>query len=123
MRKLLDRTHEWPGVLTHDQIRSHVKTVPCGPECEWCGPAVGIAVSTSLDHIGDVYPEATDVVLRDGEWVVYSYDEGAWDQVGLAHQTVVARYPAADVVVIRNMPSVSRLFGHTVYDGPEVEGL
>jgi hypothetical protein len=96
--------------LTSEE-RSKVRQVECGPDCPYCGESNhGIAVSAQLDHFGDVYPEATNVV-RDvsGDWVVYGHEPGT-----TLRQKELGRYP--DIAVIRNMPATSRLYAHWVTD-------
>lgn len=100
--------------------RERVKRVTCGPECEFCDDEKrGIAVVTQLDYFGDVYPEATGVILYRDEWIVRAIDPDA--EFG---EVTVATYPKDKVVGIRNIPCETRLYSHMVLeDDPKVTGI
>lgn len=92
--------------------RKRVKTVTCGSDCDYCGyeePRTGVAVVTQLDYFGDVYPEATTIILHHDEWLVQSLDPDS--NFGTK---VVATYPRDKVVGFRFLPNELRLYSHTV---------
>lgn len=92
--------------------RKRVKTVTCGPDCEYCGyeePRTGIAVVTQLDYFGDVYPEATTIALHQDEWLVQALDSD-----GSSGTKVVATYPKDKVLAFRYLPNELRLYAHHV---------
>lgn len=87
------------------------KTVKCGPECENCEPddRSGIAVVTQLDYFGDVYSEATSVILHEGEWIISALAPSA--PFG---SSVVARYPQDKVVGFRLCRCETQLYVHHI---------
>lgn len=96
---------------------SMFETVKCGPACTHCEEKDrrGIAVVTKMDYLGDVYPEATSIILYQGEWLV-----SALDPEGPRGTSVVARYPQDKVVGFRNMPCETQLYVHHVNQPPHV---
>jgi hypothetical protein len=87
------------------------ETVKCGPECRNCDEQDrrGIAVVTQLDYFGDVYPEATSIILYQDEWIVHALDPDS-----TFGTSIVARYPKDKIVGFRNLPCETQLYVHHV---------
>lgn len=94
------------------------ETVKCGPDCQNCEPEerLGIAIVTQYDHFGISYPEATSIILHEGQWLVSVLDPDS------PHGTsVAATYPQDKVVGFRNIPCETQLYVHHV-NLPDEEG-
>ena len=87
--------------MTASETVPQFEVVTCGPDCDCDSPKTGIAVVTELDYFGEAYEDATTILLRGGEWVVYG-----------PKREVLATYPVEKVVGFRSVANEVAQYVH-----------